>query len=121
MLIDIGPVQQLFQTFSRQADMTCTKSAALQQPIECAYSAQTFLEGSTGAMLLNPGDGYSIASGAAVKFGNMSCTIRFASQPVVSSSLNLHHLWHACFTEEALPVDFERAMSPRPQCAPPTI
>ena len=46
-------------------------------------------------MPLNAGDRYSIASGAAVKFGSVSCTIRYASQPAVSTSLNAVSDMHA--------------------------
>ncbi len=44
---------------------------------------QTLMEGSTGSVVLQTGDRYAVHSGAAVKFGNIGCTIHYSAQPRV--------------------------------------
>ena len=50
---------------------------------------QTLMEGSTGSVVLQTGDRYAVHSGAAVKFGNIGCTIQFSAQPMVRKLADL--------------------------------
>lgn len=51
---------------------------------------QTLLEAASGSVVLQPGDRYSVQSGATIKFGNIGCTIQFAAHPVVRPPSDVH-------------------------------
>lgn len=80
--------------FSRLHVMLCLAPAACSK---CAWwrltdshvVLQTLMEGSTGSVVLQPGDRYAVNSGAAIKFGNIGCTITYAAQPMVRQHAHL--------------------------------